>query len=59
MRRPGASGRGGVGQHAVSLKPLLGTSAASGFYYRMAPPVGAAVHNGAYTPLSGPIRWHS
>jgi hypothetical protein len=34
-----ASGRGAVGQHAVSLKPLLGTSAASGFNQCMLLPV--------------------
>jgi hypothetical protein len=31
LRRPGASSRGAVGQHAVSLESLLGMSAASGF----------------------------
>jgi hypothetical protein len=42
LRRPGAACQGAVGYEAVSLEPLLGTSAASGFTvasrYLSAPP---------------------
>jgi hypothetical protein len=56
LRRAGASGRGAIGQHAVSLKPQLGTSAASGFYHCMSLHVGANVHNGTETSRSGTTR---
>jgi hypothetical protein len=58
FRRPGASSRGAVGQHAISQEPMLGTGVASGFYHCMSLHVGATVRSGAEASLSGTARQH-
>jgi hypothetical protein len=58
LRRPGATGRGAVGQYAISQELMLGTGVASGFYHCLSLHIGATVRNGAEASLSGTARQH-